>query len=609
MCGIAGLNWSDRSLTEQMNKCLVHRGPDDAGIFVDEGVSLGHQRLAILDLSAAGHQPMEFADLVITYNGEIYNYLELKDELEKAGCKFKSQSDTEVILAAYHKWGKAAVAKFNGIFALAIWNKSSKELFLARDHLGIKPLYYHHNQGKFIFGSEIAALLKAGISRSVNIRALNFLLQVLYVPEPETMFAGIYKLAAGHYAVLKNGKLQMTKYWDVPNFTDSQKSFSELKIELRDLIKAAIQKQLVSDRPLGVFLSGGWDSSTILGVMRELGAMKIETFSSGFESDNPKYNQDFLLARETAKFYKTDHHEIVLPRTRILEILDRAVSQLGEPNAAPTILPLYYLSQLTKPQATVVLTGDGGDELFAGYPRYTQSFYLNKFQNWPKMIRGFLPYRIIERLSGKQDLRRKLGTAPGYARFAMFKVYPEEKIKKLMAKGFVEKLAESHFTKYLDNKNIDFEKSLMYLDLKNWLPAESLWKTDRMTAAHALEGRVPFLDPRLVELAFQIPSKYKIHNFSGKWIFKEAIKSYIPEHLRNKPKTGWLTPGGAWLRSDLKPLMESVLEDEYCPDLKNYFNLEYATSLYAEHLSGKGAHMNQLWAILTFAIWYNKYLK
>lgn len=609
MCGINGFNWSDPGLVAKMNQKVAHRGPDDTGAFVSAEMSLGHQRLAIIDLSAKGHQPMSFGKFTITYNGEIYNYLELKEELRNAGYKFQTASDTEVILAAYDKWRDQCVKRFNGIFAFAIWDQQRHELFVARDHLGIKPLYYYYRGEKFVFSSEIKGLLLHDfVPREIDPKALNFLTRVLYIPEPATMFAGIKRLQPGHYGYWRKGGFVETKYWDITDFQNSPATFTESQEQIRLLLRDAVKKQLLSDRPVGVFLSGGWDSSAVLGLMRELGQSQIQTFSSGFVARNSKYNVDVDLASQTAKFYQTQHHQFFMPPTEVPAVLEKVVHHLDEPNASPTALPIYYLSKFTSEKVAVLLGGDGGDELFAGYPRYTQSFYLSKFQKLPKWLRNQLvPYFLLELIWRKKDLRRKLNLPAGYERFAGFKVYPEQKMKRLLRPQWFDgpAVAEYFSRNYFFREDYpDFEKVLMYLDLKNWLPAESLWKTDHLTAAWGLEERLPLLDYRLVELSFKIPTSFKVKGGQGKWVFKAAVKQYVPPHLHNLKKRGWLTPGSMWLREELRPLMQEILHGSYTPELAEYFDLSYARELYAQHLAGSGQHLNQLWTILTFAIWH-----
>lgn len=613
MCGISGFNWSDRLLIEKMNERLAHRGPDDAGAYIDREVSLGHKRLSIIDLSSKGQQPMMFKNLVITFNGEIYNYRELSKELQAHGFRPSSQSDTEIILAAYHTWGVECLKKFNGIFAFAIYDKLTKELLLARDHLGIKPLYYYQDNPKFIFASEIKALLAYKNLRKLNTQSLNFLLRVLYVPEPETMFQGIKKLKSGHYAIVKNGVFREFKYWDIDTNVTVEPNIHQSMKDLHSLLRDAVTKQLVTDRPLGVWLSGGWDSTALLGLMREQGVEDIATFTSGFETVREKYNQDLLLARQTAKYYSTNHHEFILPSTLISSIIEKVVYHLDEPNASPTVIPMYYLAEQTKKDVTVVLGGDGGDELFAGYPRFTQSFYLNRFQKIPKSIRnGVVPYALLEKIFNKKELKRKLNTPPGYDRFALFKVHSEKMIRNMLRPElFNESVVPEYYTQNFFNKNAyaDFEKTLMYMDVKNWLTVESLWKSDHLTMAAALEYRVPLLDYRLVELAFRMPTHFKVKNFSGKWIFKQVVKQYVPKNIQNIRKRGWLTPGTLWLQDELKDVMQSVVAAEYCPAIADYFNIDYIRKMYREHRAGNTRHMNQLWTLLTFAIWYNIFFR
>jgi len=373
MCGINGFNFSAyggsaegrKELIKRMNKKIQHRGPDDEGFYLDENISLGHRRLSIIDLSPNGRQPMfnEDKSLALIFNGEIYNFQDLRKDLEEKGHKFHSQTDSEVILHLYEDYQENCLKFLNGIFAFAIWDIKNKELFLARDRIGVKPLYYYHQDGRFIFSSEIKGILEHNIKREINLEAFNHYFRLLYVPAPLTMFRNIYKLPPASYFRLKNGKTEIKKYWEVENF-DNLSSKQEIITEIQELMRKSIKGQLISDRPVGIFLSGGIDSTSVLGIVKEFKKDKIKTFSVGFDIEDPnnKFNADFLLARQTSRFYNTEHYELLVASKDVLENLEKVIYHLDEPIAEPTQIATFLLAQLAKEEVVVVLGGDGGDE-------------------------------------------------------------------------------------------------------------------------------------------------------------------------------------------------------------------------------------------------------
>jgi len=575
-----------------MNRKIEHRGPDQDGVFLDNAVSLGHRRLSIIDLSPNARQPMfnEDRSLLIVFNGEIYNFQELKKDLEKRGHKFCSQSDTEVILHLYEDKGEDCLKFLNGIFAFAIWDIRKKELFLARDRIGVKPLYYYFKDGKFIFSSEIKAILEHDIKREVDLEALNHYFRSLYVPAPLTMFKNIFKLPQAHYLKLRAGKIQLKRYWDIGDFSDSE-SKEEIIEKIQALMRKSVKGQLISDRPVGIFLSGGIDSTSVLGVSREFLSGKIKTFSVGFDIDDPnnKFNADFLLARETSKFYNTEHHELLVKSKDILDNIEKVIYHLDEPIAEPTQAATFLLSKLAKKEVAVVLGGDGGDELFGGYKRYYYSYLLNRFK-----ATAMFPF-----------LKSKI-----YARFMLQK---EEEINKILSDEINKpRLTEKFFEdNYLENNLVkDFEKLFMLTDLKTWLVDESLMRTDKMTMAFGLEQRVPILDHYLVELAAKTPSKFKIKNKAeGKAIFKEAMDKYLPPQIKESAqKKVWLTPMSQWLREDLNRFASDVISSEYSSVVKNYFNFEGIKKMFDEHIDKTKYNLNLIWAIITFQVWSRNYL-
>lgn len=590
-----------------MNQATKHRGPDGTGIFLDEKISLGHNRLSIIDLSRAATQPMASRDgrLIIVFNGEIYNFKELKAEL-KNFYQFQTASDTEVILAAYQKWGPDAVKKLSGIFSFAIWDKKNEELFLARDHIGIKPLYYFLDGQKFIFSSEIKAILEHDIPRILNYEAFNHYLRVLYVPAPLTMFKNIYKFPPAHYAVFKHGELKFTKYWDIENinyFTESQGTIAK---HLREQILASVEKQLVSDRPVGLYLSGGIDSSVVLDAMRAT-RDNVDTFSVGFRltdtKEENKFNQDFDLAKQTAGHYSTNHHEVLLSEADVLDYFDKMILHLDEPIANSTAIPMMKLAEFTKKQGVdVVLGGDGGDELFGGYERYRLSLLLSKWQSIPKLLRS--PANLIKSF-------KKLNIPPGVERFAAFMFQKENILREVLNDSFFDINASKSFfgEHYFKNNPFkSFEELFMSIDRQTWLVDESLMRSDKMSMSAAVEARVPLLDKDLVEFASKIPLKYKISLTNTKIILKEAFRGRIPDFLLDQPKRGWFSPAAKWLREPkIYAFAEQALSRDYYPETAKIFNWPNIKKILEEHKRGKKYNLNILWAILVFQIWAKTY--
>ncbi len=622
MCGINGFNFKNQELIGKMNEKIKHRGPDDEGVYLDDNISLGHRRLSIIDLSERGRQPMfnEDKSLCIVFNGEIYNFKELRADLEERGHKFSSQTDTEVVLHLYEDYREKCLNMLNGIFAFAIWDNRNKKLFLARDRIGVKPLYYYWDpstssgQAKFIFSSEIKAILEHGIKREINLESLNHYFRLLYVPAPFTMFKNIYKLSQGHHLVLQDNKLDIKQYWTINDFRGLTAK-DEIIEKIKELLRNSVRGQLISDRPIGIFLSGGIDSTSVLGITREFIPGKIKTFTVGFKIDDStnKFNQDFLLARETAKFYGTDHHELLIGSKDFLDNVEKVIYHLDEPVAEATQIATFLLSKYAKKNVAVVLGGDGGDELFGGYSRYYYSQLINKYQLLPAFLRHKIFPLILGKIFRKKKLDRKLNLVKGVDRYAQFMFQREDDVGRVLKDSINQRLITKKFfqEKYFRNYfRTDFENYFMWVDLKTWLADESLMRTDKMTMAYGLEQRVPVLDHYLVELAIKIPSKLKIKSRKeGKVIFKEAMKEYLPKHvLESTHKKVWLTPMSEWLRTDLNDFAKSVLDADYCLDTKEYLDFNGIKQMFDDHVSKKRYNLNLIWALITFQIWARQYL-
>lgn len=610
MCGINGFNFSNEELIGQMNKKLTHRGPDDVGDFIDSSISLGHTRLSIIDLSSRGHQPMFSADgrYVIVYNGELYNFLEIKKDLQSRGVSFFSNSDTEVILSAYLAYGVDCLEKFNGIFSLAIWDKKDKRLFAARDQIGVKPFFYYYKDDKLIFSSEIKSILIHQIDKELDYQSLNTYFRFLYIPGPQTIFKHVKKLLPGHYLIWQNHNLEIKQYYNL-SIPQKNYSFLETKTLVRSEFDKAVERQLISDRPLGVFLSGGIDSTAILGSMSRLVNHQIKTFTVKFDIDieRDKFNIDSDLAKKNSQYYHTEHHELLVTAKDVANNLEDVVYHMDDLVSNHTQVATYLLAKAAKQEVDVVLGGDGADEIFGGYSRYYYYNLIEKFQRIPKFLRKNFVNHNIANFFGKGDVYRKLNVNTALDLFWEFNAQSEAMVNRFLKKDFNNQMqSKDLWQKYYFNQlSGGMTEQLMVVDLKAWLIDESLIKSDKLTMAHGLEERVPILDKNLVALAMSIPNKYKINKKDqGKFIFKEAVKDYLPEYIYNKPKTGWFSPAAKWLRTDLKSLAYEVLSEDYNLDTKDMFDFVAIRKILDNHIDKKEYALNTIWALINFQIWY-----
>jgi asparagine synthase (glutamine-hydrolysing) len=612
MCGINGFTFSDPVRLRQMHELTRHRGPDDQGFFEAPGISLAHNRLSIIDLTEAGRQPMQTPDgrFTIVFNGEIYNFKELRAKLEDLGEGFKTQSDTEVLLHAFVRWGEACWPKLNGIFAAAIWDRDEQKLTLVRDHIGVKPVYYFYDGTRLIFSSEIKSILVHDVEREIDREALNLYFRFLYVPGPRTMFQSIKKLPSGHTAVLAKGNLEIKPWWRIkegPYFTDR----AEAVLEIRQTLKRAVQRQLVSDRPLGVFLSGGIDSTSILGLMSELSAGSIKTFSVGYETDiqPERFNADALLAEKSAKYFGAEHHTFMLSPRDAVTSLEKIAWHMDEPVSNHIQSSTYLLAKYAKPQITVALGGDGGDELFGGYSRYWYSHWIDQLRAVPLPERNAVFSFVIGKLLGRPLSVPKFVAASGAERFLTFMQEKEDLISAVLSPGLNRpQSAMNHFGVLFKPAWRDATNQMMSVDVQTWLPDESLARTDKLTMAHALEERVPILDPEMVELAFRIPSKWKVGSRAqGKKIFIDAMRPYLPPHVLNQEKRGWFSPTAKWIRGPLLPFVREVLSADFVPQTQELFDFPQIQRVLDGHITKRRYALNTLWALVTFQLWYHIY--
>ncbi|MCG3119925.1 MAG: Asparagine synthetase [glutamine-hydrolyzing] 1 [bacterium] len=626
MCGICGtLLFSreaqiDAAEVRRMNEQIIHRGPDEDGFYLKGRVGLAMRRLSIVDLSG-GQQPISNEDgtIWIVYNGEIYNFPELKRDLENRGHHFKTRSDTEAIVHAYEEYGVDCPAKLNGMFAFAIWDERRERLFLSRDRLGKKPLYYYKNNEQLVFGSELKCLLAAkNVPRQISRQALDLYLTFEYVPAPHSIFADIFKLPAGHSLVIEgNGKHEIRQYWDL-HFHENGYQQQELEKGLVDLLQDAVKIRLMSDVPLGAFLSGGIDSSCIVALMAQVMKEPVKTFSIGFAEGS--YNE-LNFARAIAKHYKTDHKEFIL-RPSALELTDKLIKHLDEPLGDFSIFPTYLVSKMAREHVTVVLSGDGGDELFGGYDTYLADAMYRQYRKVPAFIRN----RVIMPVSScLPPSEKKKGLRNRIKRFVEGTRYPEDlqHVRWMMFLADAEKsrlYGEAmapvrsqdlpyeyirHYFAQADSQ--DYVNRQLYVDIKTYLCDDIMVKVDRMSMATSLEARAPFLDYRVVEYAATIPSALKIHGTTTKYILKKAMAPLLPPAIINRGKEGFSIPIKNWLREELRPMMLDILSPARM-QRDGLFNADYVQRLVTEHLQGAENHSHRLWALMVFNIWRDQYL-
>ena len=635
MCGITGYysrEEGEESVLKKMTQTLIHRGPDAEGFFVssDRKLGLGFRRLAVIDLSSSGNQPMKSAcsDTWIVFNGEIYNFKELRRELEEKGHPFRSHSDTEVLLHLWEEEGEKLVQKLNGMFAFAIWDGAKKTLFLARDHLGIKPLYWTLTKGNFIFGSEIKAILEHPlVGREMNEEALNYYLTFGCTPAPHTLFKGIHKLEAGHFLFIdKTLKVRKEEYWDPiksavenPVSWKSEVFFVE---ETRNLLGDSIKKQMASDVPFGCYLSGGIDSSTNAILMSQAMGKPVETFSIGFK-DFEKYNE-LQYSRQVAELLGSKRHEVLIDSSDFFNWLPKYAFHADDPNGDPVCLPVYYVSKLVRDSGVIMAqVGEGSDELFAGYGTYLMYYKIWKnFWYWtsilPRPIKKLVYFLAFKLLGEKRDLYREhlRRWASGEELFWGGAVaFSEIQKGKLLAAEFKAKkfpgsyeLIKKYYNRIDSAGRFDFLERLTYLELKIRLPELLLMRVDKMAMASSVEARVPFLDRRLVEMAIRIPMALKLKNGESKHILKEAIRGIVPDNIIGRKKQGFGTPFGDWLKKDefsekIKGLVFSSMIMR-----KNYFNGDYINKLFSEHKGSSTDNSARIWNLLSLALWSDKWL-
>ncbi len=626
MCGICGIfSWSpppDRDVLQKMNDRQIHRGPDAEGLFLNGPIGLAHRRLSIIDLRDTANQPLADSEknTQIIFNGEIYNYLEIRKDLESRGARFRTESDTEVLLEAYKLWGPTCLERLNGMFAFAIWDEKKQELFLARDRLGKKPLFYHLLPGGgLVFASELKSLLAhPEVPRDINLNALNQYLSFGYVPGTGCMISGIQKLPPGHYLIKNQQELKgPVSYWNLHEAFQTKRHFrstEEAAEEFQSLFQDAVKIRLMSDVPLGAFLSGGIDSSAIVSAMRQIQpASSPQTFSMGFTEAS---YSELDMARQVAQFLQVDHRDQIM-ESNLLNQLPEVAYYADEPFADTSIIPMYYLAEFSRRHVTVCLSGDGGDEILGGYETYIADKLcrhtrwlsngmrqaLMKLSSWLLPVsfgKVSLDYKIRKFLEGhSSDIDR------AHASWRI--LFSEEEKTRLWAPSLKthEEMSdpiEPFLEKAREVKNCHFLDRAFYVDIKTWLPDDILVKVDRSTMAHGLEARAPFLDYRLVEFAASLPVSLKIRGYQKKFLLKQANKKYLPRNVLYQKKRGFNAPVSHWITGLIKPYIEEILESD-SPLFTSILCRDSVKDLYQRHRQKKQDHGLQLFALVMLHLW------
>ena len=646
MCGITGWinlrqsdsNASAESVLHSMCERIAHRGPDSEGLWLDSTAALGMRRLSIIDLRT-GDQPVfnEDGTVVVMMNGELYNYREVRKELEQLGHQFVTQSDTEILPHLYEQYGEAMVEYLNGMYAFALWDTRTKKLIIARDRFGEKPLYYGVFDGKLIWASEPKAILAhPAVTPEINLDALRHYVSYDYVPAPMSIFKGIFKLPAAHILTVEKGEVKTRRYWDIDwsasgaaaegasknangqSPAKTQSTLSEKAGELRNLLSDSVRMRLVSDVPLGILLSGGIDSSTIAAFAVRHAAEKVKTFSIGFEEDS---FDESRYARKVSAHLGTEHHEEILSAEKAGDLISEIAQWLDEPLSDGSLIPTYLLARFVRKYVTVALGGDGGDELFAGYPMYFAHSVAAKYLAIPSFLRRGIIEPVVNSLpvsdknlsfdyKAKRFIRAAKydDVARHHSWFGSFSI---DRHNSLFSKDFI---AQTEADIYGDVRELvgrsnakNVIEKMQYADINYYLAEDILTKVDRAAMAVSLETRAPFLDPRIGQFAASLPVEYKLKGKNGKVILKAAMKDLLPDEILNRPKKGFGIPVAEWLKGRLNSLLNDMLAPER---LRNHglFDPDFVTKLIKEHESGIASHHKELWTLLVFQLWYEQYL-
>ncbi|RLA84392.1 MAG: asparagine synthase (glutamine-hydrolyzing) [Epsilonproteobacteria bacterium] len=631
MCGIVGFisQINQKYILTDMLDIQSYRGPDDKGIFIDKqsGVHLGHNRLSIQDLSSHGHQPFisDCQNFIIVFNGEVYNFKTIKKELEELGYKFVSSSDTEVILYSYKQWGVKCIEKFIGMFAFSILDKIQNKLLLIRDRAGVKPLYYYTKDNEFIFSSELKSFHKHHkFKKELNKEVLPYYFQFGYIPAPHSIFKSCFKLEAGHYLEydLKSFKYAITKYWNVNEFYEKEsldKSESEVLDDLENILDDAIDLRMVSDVPVGVFLSGGYDSSLVASILAKKQGKKINTFTIGF--NDKKYNEA-EHAKSIASYLGTNHTEYYMQDNDMLDLVEKLPFYYDEPFGDSSALPTIIVSQKAREQVTVALSADGGDEAFCGYSKY---FFLDKFQNIfshkikkqiLKTSLNIMSDNIVQNLNNiLPSSLKQTNIKDKYNKFK--RAINSNSIEEMFqnASSYVDKndvnkilnikSNKSIYSLFENKSNLTFLNYMMSVDYKAFMNDDVLTKVDRATMSVSLEGREPLLDHRIIEYLARVPEELKYKNRQGKYLLRQILYKYLPKEMVDKPKSGFQIPLEEWLKGDLRYLVEKYLDEKRLDD--EIFNVKEIVELKTKLFLGQYVNINQIWLVIMFEMWKEKW--
>ncbi len=633
MCGIAGTlhlrgSTPDPSIVARMSARMTHRGPDAGGCYCDGPVAMAHRRLAIIDLEG-GHQPMTTPDgqLSVTFNGEIYNFEELRAQLQADGCHFQSQSDTEVILQLYQSQGIVGLSRLLGMYAFGLWDKPRRQLLLVRDRIGKKPVFYTTAGSHFAFASELQALLAhPGVSREIRPEALDAYLSYGYVPAPATIFAGVFKLLPGHYLTVQlpadggEPELRTAPYWSLCYAPKLELSEPDAVAGLLEVVTDAVRMRMIADVPVGALLSGGTDSSVVVALMSQLSSRPVKTFSIGFEEQ--QFNE-LPFARMVAQRYSTDHHEMIV-RPNLLDILPTLVRHYGEPYADSSAVPTYYVAQMTRQHVTVALNGDGGDESLAGYERYLGSLLGERYRSLPRWLRRgaiepaarLIPDRL-PRFSRLRQAKRFLNAvgepfAPRYRRWmTYFTAKDKQQLYTEKFQAVLDRRPADDWLLGVLNSNshgsLPALDTLLATDVASYLPNDLLVKMDIASMANSLEARSPFLDHKVMEFCARLPVRFKIHGTTQKYLLKKIAAQLLPREVFERRKMGFGVPVGLWMKQQHRGFVESTLLSARAIG-RGYFRPGHVRKLLSDHMDGRHDYAQQLWSLLWLELWHQSFV-
>ncbi len=623
MCGICGVftfdgSPVDREMISRMGSCIRHRGPDGDGCYVSNGIGLGHRRLSIIDIDG-GAQPIASDDgnLQLIFNGEIYNFIELRDELKKKGHIFKTRSDTEVILRSYEEWGLECVTFFNGIFAFALWDGTRKRLLLARDHLGVKPLYYALLANRLLFASEVKSLLADhDCPRAVDVTSLATLFTLRYVPSPSTMFEGINKVPPGHIMTVSAEGCAVQRYWNWKPEIGYGADEQSLVEQYQSLLHDAVRLQMRSDVPVGLFLSSGVDSGALLAIMSQHSGRPVPTFTIGFEGGESSNETDD--ARQIAERFGTNHSELIIGAKDYEQYYERYMWDIEEPVGNETAAAFYFVSHIASKQVKVALTGQGADEPWAGYNRYLGVKFSGAYSRLPKLLSQHIVGNVVEKLARSPSLKRSaasLHERDELTRFVKIYSFYTQSMKQSLFQPWLQNHVSTDGTEaraalrqlQADVQQLDPLTQMLYIDTRANLPDDLLMVADKTAMANSLEARVPFLDKRLVEFIETLPPNLKLRGLQGKYLHKKALEKWLPKKAVHRKKKGFANPIGKWLRTTMRGFAGACLLSEQAA-VNQYFEPSYIKALMAAHDAGRQDHLRHIYLLMSFELWHQAFI-